>query len=55
MRCHNCKKKTHLEFKCPCENTFCIACRLPEVHKCTATFDLTIKLEKVVAEKVSKI
>jgi len=55
MRCSCCKKKTHLEFKCACEKTFCVSCQLPEVHKCDVKRDVKIVLEKVVADKVEKI
>lgn len=55
MRCSCCKKKTHLEFKCACEKTFCVTCQLPEVHKCETKRDVKIVLEKVVADKVAKI
>lgn len=38
MRCSYCKKSTVLEFKCRCDNIYCIKCRMPEVHKCTFNF-----------------
>jgi predicted nucleic acid binding AN1-type Zn finger protein len=55
MKCSYCKKKSHLEFKCACEKVFCVACQLPEAHKCEAKRDAKIVLEKVVADKVAKI
>ena len=34
--CHLCNKKLPLlQFKCKCDNYFCIKDRLPEVHNCT--------------------
>jgi hypothetical protein len=55
MKCDQCKKRTHLEFKCPCGKTCCVACRTPEVHGCTEKYGVKIVLEKVVAEKIEKI
>lgn len=54
-KCDCCKKKTHLEFPCGCQKVFCVACRTPEVHKCTDKKDSKVILEKVVAEKLEKI
>ncbi len=55
-RCAQCKKKMHMEFKCKCENMYCVTCRLPEVHACTVTVvEKVILPEKVVAEKVQRI
>ena len=35
MKCQNCKKKLNImQFKCRCEDTFCINCRFPR-HKCS--------------------
>ena len=45
----------HMEFKCKCENMYCVTCRLPEVHACTVTVVEKVVLEKVVAEKVQRI
>jgi predicted nucleic acid binding AN1-type Zn finger protein len=55
MKCFNCKKRTHLEFTCQCKNVLCVSCLLPEVHKCPIDLKTKVVLEKVVAEKVSKI
>lgn len=55
MKCSHCKKKTHLEFKCPCGQVCCVACRTPEVHGCQNKYGEKVLLEKVVAEKVQKI
>ena len=41
MKCPQCKKKSHLEFKCVCGIVYCVKCRTPEVHACT------VKPEKV--------
>jgi predicted nucleic acid binding AN1-type Zn finger protein len=55
-RCAQCKKRTHMEFKCKCENMYCVVCRLPEVHSCTVTVVEAVKLpERVVAAKVDRI
>jgi predicted nucleic acid binding AN1-type Zn finger protein len=54
-RCTQCKKKMHMEFKCKCENMYCVTCRLPEVHACAVTVVEKVVLEKVVAEKVQRI
>jgi len=55
-KCSHCKKKTHLEFKCPCstEKVFCVKCRATETHQCTVVYT-PLELVKVVAEKVEKI
>jgi len=50
-----------MEYKCPCENIFCIKCRLPELHGCP--FDFYTEYQKKLAkenpvisgEKVNKI
>jgi predicted nucleic acid binding AN1-type Zn finger protein len=42
MKCPQCKKKSHLEFKCMCGGVYCVKCRTPEVHACV------VKVEKVV-------
>jgi predicted nucleic acid binding AN1-type Zn finger protein len=55
MKCACCKKKTVMEFKCSCGFVYCIACRLPEVHKCAAPKEEKVVLVKVVADKVEKI
>lgn len=35
-KCFNCKKKTHIICKCSkgCNNSFCLKCLQPELHKC---------------------
>ena len=55
-RCHHCRKKTHLEFKCKCssEKVFCSSCRTTEVHGCVLVYQ-PIELVKVVEPKVQKI
>jgi hypothetical protein len=55
-KCSHCKKKTHLEFKCPCsdEKVFCVKCRSTETHHCEVVYK-SVELVKVVAEKVVKI
>jgi predicted nucleic acid binding AN1-type Zn finger protein len=55
MKCSFCKKRTHLEFKCDCKHAFCVACRTPEVHKCTNVVKEKVVLVKVVAEKLTKL
>lgn len=57
-RCTCCRKKTVMEFECLCKGTFCVTCRLPEVHTCTADKgaqekkELESKLVKVVGTKL---
>ena len=57
-RCTLCRKKTVMEFECTCKGTFCVTCRLPEVHTCTADKReenkafLEQKLVKVVGNKL---
>lgn len=59
--CAKCRKKTLMEYKCPCEKIFCIKCRVPELHGCTFDFyaEHQKKLAKdnpvVTGEKVDKI
>lgn len=55
MKCSHCKKKVVVEFKCSCGCVYCVACRLPEVHKCSPEPPKPVVLEKVVAAKVEKI
>ena len=56
MRCASCKKKVgSVSFTCLCEHSFCVACRLPEVHACPVKRDEKVVLPKVVAAKVEKI
>ena len=55
MKCSNCKKKSHLEFACVCDKTFCVSCRTPEVHHCAVYVPAKVVLEKVVEPKVDKI
>ena len=56
-----CRKKTLVLTKCSCENTYCLSCRYPDLHKCTFDFKKEAKkqLEKnnpvVAGEKVVKI
>jgi hypothetical protein len=60
MRCSHCKKKSHLEFSCVCSGTFCVKCRTPEEHVCTAQTvrveterkKLEETMQKVVADKI---
>jgi len=56
MKCAHCKKKTHLEFKCPCSNekVFCVKCRTTEVHHCGYVYK-PVELLKVMKDKVEKI
>ena len=55
-KCTHCKKKTHLEFKCPCsaDKVFCVRCRTTEVHLCDIVYK-PIVLLKIQKEKVEKI
>lgn len=59
--CAKCKKKTLMEYKCPCKKIFCIKCRLPEQHNCDFDFfkENRNRLLKdnpvIVGEKVDKI
>ena len=61
MKCTTCKKKIMFEYTCPCKGSFCIKCRLPELHNCTFDFKLEnqLRLTKdnpvIVGEKVEKI
>ena len=45
-----------MEFSCLCKGTYCVTCRLPEVHMCTADTsnkkDLEAKLVKVAGTKL---
>jgi predicted nucleic acid binding AN1-type Zn finger protein len=49
------------EYTCPCKGSFCIKCRVPELHNCTFDFKLEnqLRLTKdnpvIVGEKVGKI
>ena len=51
MRCQVCRHKIVFELKCTCGKVCCVACRLPEVHQCTAEVK-KIELDKVVADKM---
>ena len=55
-KCTHCKKKTHLEFKCPCsaDKVFCVRCRTTEVHLCDVIYK-PIVLLKIEKEKIQKI
>ena len=55
-KCSYCKKKTHLEFKCPCstDKVFCVRCRTTEVHLCDVVYK-PIVLLKIEKEKLQKI
>jgi len=55
-KCSYCKKKTHLEFKCPCstDKVFCVKCRTTEVHLCDIVYK-PIVLLKIEKEKLEKI
>ena len=55
-KCTHCKKKTHLEFKCPCsaDKVFCVRCRTTEVHLCDIVYK-PIVLLKIEKEKIQKI
>jgi predicted nucleic acid binding AN1-type Zn finger protein len=53
MKCPHCKKKSHLAFVCTCGTEFCVKCRTPEVHGCTAKEEeKKVELVKVVADKL---
>ena len=52
MKCPHCKKKSHLAFVCTCGTEFCVKCRTPEVHGCTAKDEKKVELVKVVADKL---
>lgn len=62
-KCNHCNKKITLvdTMSCKCDNSFCFACRLPEVHNCTYDHKSDGKhlLEKanikIVASKLDKI
>jgi AN1-like Zinc finger len=51
MKCPQCKKKSHLEFKCVCGIVYCVKCRTPEVHACTVKPE-KVELVKVIADKL---
>lgn len=55
MKCHHCKKRSHIEFKCHCGHVFCVACRIPECHACVSPHYEPVVLTKVVAPKVDKL
>ena len=56
--CKFCKLRTVLEFKCLCNEVFCVRHRLPEDHDCTVDRMkqereiLAKRLVKVVADKL---
>lgn len=59
-KCHfpGCNEKiTLISFTCKCDGIFCIKHKNPSSHECTYDYKkaTTIKLEKVVAEKIVKI
>ncbi len=54
MKCQKCKKKSHLEFKCACGETYCANCRLPEIHGCEQE-KKKVELPKIVAPKMEKV
>ena len=61
-RCSCCKKKLSLiTFKCKCELTFCISCKMPEIHKCTYNYLSAEKLKlekenpKIIPDKIIEI
>jgi hypothetical protein len=57
MKCAKCKKRlSAVTFTCTCEKTFCVTCRLPEDHACTAQVKASVVLPPaVIAPKVQKI
>ena len=56
MRCAQCKTKlAAVTFGCACEKTFCVKCRLPEVHACPAQVKKEVILPKVIASKLETI
>jgi hypothetical protein len=56
MRCAQCKTKlAAVTFGCACEKTFCVKCRLPEVHSCPAQVKKEVILPKVIASKLETI
>ena len=61
-RCPCCNKKLgYITFTCKCDITFCMACKMPEEHKCTYDYKTNqkLKLEKenpvINFDKVSEI
>lgn len=61
QRCSCCKKKKIIMVTCSCKKSYCLECRLPEVHSCKYDYVEKGKLKLlkdnpiVVAEKVIKI
>jgi len=53
-KCTHCKKKTHLTFTCCCPGSFCVKCRMPEIHECKSYVPAKIELIKVEAEKFTR-
>ena len=47
-KCSHCLKKIKLidEFKCNCENIYCLKCRYPHIHNCKLKKDNKKKIEK---------
>lgn len=57
-QCDKCQKTIKgVPFPCSkCNRTFCVRCRLPEIHKCTYDYKTEkVQLEKVVKDKVVRI
>jgi len=56
FKCFICNKKSLIEFKCKCNNNFCLKHFSPENHKCIYDFKQDkINLEKCIAEKIDQI
>ena len=58
--CKNCKKSSHLLFKCLCLEEYCTKCRLPEKHNCVELKakmikDKTLLQNKIIVKKVDII
>ena len=60
-KCSHCFKKLKLldEFKCVCENIYCLKCRYPHVHNCQFKKNSKKKIEennpKIEPMKIDKI
>ena len=55
-RCPCCNKKLGLiKFTCKCCITYCMKCKMPEVHKCTYDYKTSEKLKLEKENPVIKI
>ena len=53
MKCYKCKKKTLIEYKCKCDNIFCLNCISSFIHHCS--FDYRNEKRKLLEEQNIKV